>query len=139
MKPLVLPPHYSSRIVNISYLMLVSLATSLFRTLYLCSLCTLAVFITSQLYWRHPTKGRRRLLDMIISASSLLYHIMLATFYVPNPASQIAYFGAVLIGVGCYLIARHLKCKDMSSRLHCLLHIFGNVSNVILYNSLACY
>lgn len=137
MQPLVLPPQYSQRILAVSYIMLISAATAAVYELYWCCLCALSVFTTSQVYWRHPIKGIRRLLDMAVSALSLFYHMFLAWTRVDSRLWRAAYFLAVFCGVSCYLVARQTKSKDASSALHCALHVFGNISNVILYSSLS--
>lgn len=128
---LILPPEFSQRIVFISYLMLVSMSVAFLYELYSCCCCAFSVFLSSQMYWRHPVKGLRRNLDIFISISSLAYHVFLSFW----SSAQGLYLLCVFMGVGCYLSARQTKSKDTSSLLHCLLHFFGNVSNVVLYTT----
>lgn len=160
---LVLPPQFSRRLLASSLLSLVSLASAAYNGCNGCLGCATLVLLTSINYWRHPLFGAfslplappahplalsfpfawlcigvRRNLDILACAGSLAYQLSVAAKGEPGPRN--AYFSSVAAGLGCYGFSRYYsftRCnKDVSSWFHCGLHFFGNVGNLILYDSL---
>lgn len=129
---LVLQPRYSRRILYTSNVIWLSILASVLYEIYTCTLLTLLVWITSVMYWSHPVKGLRRTLDMACTAVSLAYHFYLAS----TAYQQMMYFTIVTIGISFYLLARISDDQNCSSFYHCIMHLCGNISNLVLYSSI---
>jgi hypothetical protein len=103
--------------------------------------CFLAclVLATSINYWRWPVFGTRRTIDMVCAIGSLAYQVLFTSRRTTQRARR-AYVATVIAGSSCYLCARHFSSKrrdfNTSSALHVGLHVFGNLGNVLLYDSL---
>jgi len=136
---LVLPPQYSIRILRISTLTLASIGAAVYNELPLNVCLATTVFLTSVNYWRNPTFGWRRNLDIVCAVGSLSFQAVF-TAYDAALAARHAYWTAVASGGCCYLVGlycgRVLKNFNLSSALHCGVHVCGNVGNLILYDSL---
>ena len=89
-------------------------------------LVPLAVFLTSINYWRRPTPGIRRTLDMIVVCLGGVYQLSY-----PSAAYRIS----VLVCLVCYFVARRRR----SARWHCALHIVANAGNCLLYAQITGY
>jgi hypothetical protein len=131
---LILQPEYSRRIVLISHVIWISILTSASYGLYFCSLLALTVWATSQIYWSYPVKGLRRSLDMACASASLIYHFGLSISSLTKPQ---LYLSLLAVALSFYFLARRAQNQNYSSFYHCLMHIFGNISNLVLYSSLA--
>ena len=139
MAKLVLPPQYSKRILRVSALTLVSISSAIYNELpFNCGLAATVMF-TSVNYWRHPTFGLRRNVDIVCACGALGYQALF-TAYDTTPAGRCAYWLAVAAGGCCYLLAfyngRFLGNLNRASKLHVGVHLFGNLGNVMLYDSL---
>ena len=75
---LVLPPQFSKRIFYMSFFGLASVIAAAYNDCHCCLVCAVCVFVTSINYWRHPTLGVRRNVDMVTCAISLAYQMRLA-------------------------------------------------------------
>ena len=138
---LVLPPQYSRRILIASSVMSASAVSAYYNGCY--DNCVLAVLVlcSSLNYWRHPTFGVRRSFDMLCANGSLAYQV----FYTSQRSecsskARMAYLFTVMCGGTCYFAARRFNFRyrnlNISSALHVCLHLFGNLGNLILYDSL---
>ena len=136
---LVLPPQYSRRILRISALTLASIISASYNGLALNTVLSSTVFFNSVNYWRYPVYGVRRNVDVVCACGSLGYQAII-TAYATTPAARYTYWGAVGAGLCCYLMGRHagrvLGNKNVSSMLHVGVHVFGNLGNLALYDSL---
>lgn len=132
-------PEYSIRLYRTCYLMLVSMYSAWVHGIIDCFALSILVFSTSILYWRFPVDGWRRKLDMICANGSLLYQ----TLYKAPQIEWIPaclYYSMVIFVVIFYRNARFYgrvyHDYDMASRYHMLVHIFGNMGNLVLYQAL---
>ena len=77
---------------------------------------------------------------MIFSNGSVLYQLAYSARFLPTTAAVLAHFASVVIAASCYLAARHFGRNkqdfDRASKCHVLLHVFGNMSNLLLYDAL---
>ena len=135
---------YYSCIYRISFLSFLSSIYAIYCDCYDLAVVPGGVFLTSVNYWRRPTYGWRRNLDMGYVASALIYqnyHAYHSYYYMMNLDQSIAllYLALMLFGIGCYPTSIYLhKKKDIwgSTYVHCLLHVVANVANMVLYNGL---
>ena len=79
---------------------------------------------------------------MVCAIGSLAYQC----FYTSQRTTERAratYWATVAAGGSCYMLGRHFGMArgsfNVSSALHCGLHVFGNVGNLLLYDSLGPY
>ena len=136
---LVLPPQYSQRILYASSLMTASIVSAVYNDCPDNAFLAALVLFSSINYWRHPVLGLRRHFDMVCAIGSLGYQCVYTSQYT-SPTARHLYWGTVLAGGSCYLIGRHFTFKyrafNVSSALHVCLHVFGNLGNLLLYDSL---
>ena len=137
---LVLPQQYSARILRISFLTLASIGSSIYHSQWVNTCLSSLVFFTSVNYWRHPTFGWRRNLDIVCAVGALSYQGIATAYQTKYPGARHIYWAAVSAGLAFYAMAfysgRVLKNLNYSSALHCGVHICGNIGNLILYDSL---
>ena len=93
---LVLPPIYSRRILRASALTLFSVGAAAGNGLPLNCFLASAVFCTSVNYWRWPTLGWRRNIDMCCACGALLYQVVVTSAYT-NDSSRRLYIGLVAL------------------------------------------
>ena len=121
----------------------VSLSTSLLTVssclasahlgLYDCLVTSCSVLFFSVNYWRRPTYGLRRKLDIINTLSGLTYQ--LCTCHVIEHELLCLYVLFTLFGVASYGIGRSLP--GMAGTIaHSGVHLFGNIANFFLYKGL---
>lgn len=137
---MMIPGEYSQRLFYSGMLTIVSVAVSLNLGLYTFSLIGAAVLVNSINYWRYPIAGPRRNIDMAFAIGACLYH-MQASFGLESEPYFTAYWIVTSFALYSYAVARRYGRRhnnpDMASRWHMSLHVFGNVSNVILYLGLS--
>lgn len=97
------------------------------------AVCDLLVGLTSVNHWRDPRLGWRRNADIVAVFFTVATHVRFAVvsraFFAP------AYVVGVAVAATVYLKAKHIGKRDTnaSSLLHCFIHAFGFVMNVVLY------
>ena len=138
MPQLVLPPQYSQRILLASCMMTSSVVSAWINN---CpDNCALAflVLCSSLNYWRHPVYGLRRSFDMLCANGSLAYQLFYTSQFT-SERGRAAYWATVAAGGLCYFLGRRFGRTgnfNVSSSLHCCLHLCGNIGNLLLYDSL---
>ena len=133
-------PQFSYRIFYSSWLSWFSVIGAYYNKLYdnfiLNALCTLFSII----YWYDPIEGYRRKLDIIFINGTLLYQINYTVNLLPTILSLQIYYLSVIIFIFFYICALYFgRIKNdfnLASKCHVLLHIFGNISNLILYDAI---
>jgi hypothetical protein len=132
---LVLPPHLSKYLFRSSFLAIISVIAAVHNQRLDCLICALPLWLTSVNYWRHPTHGLRRHMDIATACSTCVYQLYIA-LEAPGSAPTV-YFMAVACGMGCYANAR---CSAPRSFIGCMwhlgLHLWGNIASVLLYDAL---
>ena len=133
---LMLDQSNSRRVYYSSMLSAISVLAAFHFELYDFTLLAVMVLVNSINYWRHPIPGWRRNLDMICAAGVCWYQ-MFASFNLHSQFFFMGYWIMLAIAIFAYLMARRhgrlYQDFDMASRWHVGLHIFANISNVILY------
>ena len=91
------------------------------------------VFLTSINYWRKPDYSWRRYLD-IAFAHYAMSHQFIKAYNCENARLHylIMFFSALCFPVGVYYYNK--KNFWASTYIHSLIHIFGNVANIVLYS-----
>lgn len=118
---------------KISWISLFSCAFAIYRGYYDLACVPGGVWLTSINYWRRPDYSWRRYMDISYVHLSLIYQIIRA--YHMQYAKP--YYVIVTIGVVCFPISIYFhitKNQWLSTVMHCMVHIFGNISNFVLYS-----
>jgi len=133
MKDLVLEPQYSNFIYKTSYLLSITSLYGFYQQKYDLAAILFCGFLTSVNYWRNPTFGLRRKIDMTAIPIGLIYHALRAyksqyyySYYALNSMCVLFY------PISCYFYNK--KYYWGSTYLHCMVHIFGNASFLVLYS-----
>ncbi len=120
-------------IYNASYISLLSSIYAIYRQHYNLALVPGSVFISSILYWKNPDYSYRRYLDMIVVKTALVYqHYMAYNAEYARMYYTILLFTILSYPVGIYYY--HKKDYWKSTYAHILVHLIGNVGNVVLYS-----
>ncbi len=135
-RPRVVPQKHAKRLFATSFITVVSIWFSAVAGLYDLTAVASAILATSVNYWRCPTYGWRRTIDIYTVSLGLGYQLV--TLVRPAPAEvQLTYAAFLSMGVLCYFMARHSHLRrndtNLSTMWHAGLHLSANVGNVYLY------
>ena len=120
----------SARILLLTSLLTVpSCVLSAHLSLYDCFATSFSVLFFSVNYWRRPTYGLRRNLDIINTLICLMYQLWASRELEPLFIVLYVYF--TLSGMACFLLGY------VDHTVHSGVHVFGNIANVFLYMGLA--
>ncbi len=133
MSKLVLDHQYSNLIYNVCYLLSITCLYGFYQQKYDLAAVLFCGFLTSINYWRNPTFGLRRKIDMTAVPLGLIYHALTAyksqyycVYYTLNSMCVLFY------PASWYFYNK--KYYWVSTYLHCMVHIFGNASFIVLYS-----
>jgi len=129
----ILNPSQYNTIWRVSFIQLFCFIYALHRQHYIIAICPGGVFITSINYWIKPDYSWRRYIDMVYVKSSILYQIIRAY----NAEYCKMYYMTLFISLCFYPVGIYYYNKKMywhSTYTHCLLHITGAMTNIILYS-----
>ena len=92
-----------------------------------------SVLLTSLNYWRQPTYGWRRNLDIACVWTALIYQSVCAyRMSTAVPYYRVMGIASLLYPTSIYLYKK--KCYWGSTYAHSMLHIIANIGNVVLYS-----
>ena len=129
----ILYPAQSKCIWRVSFLSMLSCSYAIRRGHYDLALVPGGVFLTSLNYWRLPTYGWRRNLDMAYVCGALIYqNIRAYKMTTAVPYYHLMCFGSLLYPVSIYLYKKEFYW--WSTYVHCIVHIAGNMANLVLYD-----
>jgi len=128
----VVSPEQAKYIYNISYLCIPVTIYAIYRTHYDLAMVPFGVFLTSINYWYYPTYSWRRTLDTFAVKFSILYQIYRSIV----AENAIMYYVFLSISIIFYQLSNrvHKKHSWLGTIFHSGVHIFGNISNLILYS-----
>ncbi len=130
-KGLAFPPAQSKLIWRLSWLSLFSGLYAFSRGHVDVSFVPLGVWVTSLLFWSKPDLSWRRTLDIVYVQLSLWYQIWRAR----DSQYAFEFYTFTSIGMLCFLFSlTQKKSAWTSALLHGLVHVLGNIGNVILYS-----
>ena len=91
------------------------------------------VFLTSINYWRYPDYSWRRTLDMNYVKLALSYQIVRSY----NSEYATLHVLCMILGVSCFPLSWNYYNNNqiwMSVYIHSMVHVFGNIGNILLYS-----
>lgn len=132
----VLPAKYAKYLYRVSFTSLVSCVFATLRGVYDGALVTAVVFLCSVNYWRRPAYGWRRNIDVCNTLSCLAYQTW-RCFTVAAPYT-LGYLFFTYTGIAFFFLGNHLdKTNQLQGTLaHSMVHILGNIGNIILYRGI---
>ena len=127
------PKKHNSFLYSTAWLSLTSGMFAIYKKHYDLAIVPLGVWLSSILYWHNPVyHSWRRTIDVTVVRTALVYQLWRArSAEYKNP-----YYATVGIACCCYPLSSYFlsqKNYSLSVFSHSLVHIFGNVSNFILY------
>jgi hypothetical protein len=135
---LILEKKYSKWIYYISFNLIIVSMIGFYKTYYMNALSVFSVFLTSINYWKHPIKGFRRNIDMMMVGLSITYN----SFYVYDCVYGHYYIRMIILGIMIYIFSGFLYKKNylgLSTLLHCKVHLLSNIANYLLFTNNICY
>lgn len=126
---------HSKFLWKISFVSILSSVYAVYRKHYMLAPVPAGVFLTSINYWRHPDYSWRRYVDIIFVNFALIYQ----TYYAFSHTAEhldiaLVFMGAAaqfyLFGIYFYIMKRYW----LSAYFHGGLHLFANISNIVLYS-----
>jgi hypothetical protein len=129
----ILYPDQYKLIYNVSFLALGTFCYAVHNGHYDFAICSCSVFFTSINYWRKPTYDWRRYIDMACVKIAFIYHLYRAY----HSRHMVVYYVLTGIATGFYPLGIYYYKKQRywsSTYAHCMLHITGNIANLILYS-----
>jgi hypothetical protein len=91
------------------------------------------LWATSILYWHHPTRTWRRVLDILYVQYTFWYMLYMAW----GSQYAIPYYMLIVLGAPCHPISSYYYAKEQYAEsvfFHGMLHIFASSANIILYS-----
>jgi hypothetical protein len=104
------------------------------RGYYIYALMPATVLFSSLNYWRQPTIGWRRTLDIIIVYSFVVITAIVAF----GTTHELLYFTIFFSGVLCYFLSYVFykdNDHDRATFMHGVVHIFANLGLILLYST----
>lgn len=132
------PKHVSIRMICSSAFMSIAGCYAYYLGFNDFAISVALVVIIAINFWRKPQRGFRRNIDMINTYSSVGYHTYCAYMELDTSLS-LQYWLMEAFGGIIYLTSKSFARKQMmnyDSFFHCLMHVWGTVINVWLYNQL---
>ena len=129
------PKSISRRMLITSCIMSLAAIQAYYYLCYMPSIAVILVVIISINFWRKPTKGARRNLDIFNSISVTLYHMIYALILI-DKETAIYYVFLVLCGSIPYIcskIAAKNGFMNIDSLFHCTMHLWGTCVNCWFY------
>jgi hypothetical protein len=130
---LALPKTQYIFLFRVSNLIITNVLYALHREYYDLAIVPLCVWLSSINYWRKPDYSWRRYLDMACVHIGISYEVYRA--YSLEHGNMFCYI--VFVGCICYIVACYYYQKKkywISTLLHALAHIIGNIGNLYLYS-----
>ena len=127
----VLPPRYSRRLFRSSWLTVISILVSFQLGLYVNTVLTSMVLISSCNYWRNPVFGWSRKFDQV-SVGFVFFCQSWMIQWCSSPY-HVGYALANCLAFSCYYFARCSENQNHSSLCHCMIHVCANAANLSLY------
>tara|TARA_Y100000748_G_scaffold303761_1_gene309991 strand:- start:3152 stop:3559 length:408 start_codon:yes stop_codon:yes gene_type:complete len=127
------PATHAQQFVRLSWLSCLSSLYGFYRGYYDLALVPGGVWLTSYIYWTKNDYSIWRYIDIVYVNIGLGYSLYRAT----ASSNKELYFLIKLIAILFFIGAVYTSKKqllDESFYLHCLLHIVGNIGNIVLYS-----
>ena len=129
----ILPYNQYILIYRFSFITFFTFLYALYMKLYIISIFTGSIFLTSINYWKKPTYSYRRTLDIVVVTTTISCQHYLAY----NSQYQEIYYFLFLIAKILYLLGKYYYNKKeylISTYLHISFQAISNFATIILYS-----
>ena len=130
---LIVSKHHANVFWYLSWISFISSAYAYYRNHLDLYIGPAIVGLTSLNYWRHPVKSWRRNMDIGVVHSVLFYQILRSM----DVTDRHFYWCILGISCACYplsLISEKYNAETLSIVFHAMVHVVGNISNMVLYS-----
>ena len=132
------PKHISKYMLMTSVFMILGAIYAVQCKCYSPSVSVVLTVLLSINYWRKPTKGIRRAIDIANAMFNIFYHWVYAIILLDYEIS-IRYTGMIVIALFLFRCGRW--CTEYGllyydALFHCTLHVYGTVGNCWLYTQI---
>ncbi len=132
---LILPPIYASRLLTSSAVFLFNAIHAYYNNIVDCALIIFICWVNSLNYWRYPTKGFRRNIDITSALFASLHLFFRATELLEDEQIYIYRVGMFTFCIW-YCMALYFTNKNYSSLCHVNLHSTAIIFNGFLFEFL---
>jgi hypothetical protein len=132
----VVPPECASILFRVSFLTGAVFFIAAALQVYDGMVVTAAVFLCSVNHWRNPVYGWRRNIDIANNVICLAYQTWRAVSMSPSKLHYtIGFLMSTYTGVAFFFIGLYLDTINImyGTYAHAVVHIMGNIGNIILY------
>jgi hypothetical protein len=135
----IVEPKYSSILFKTSFLFALNTIYGLYQMMYGrlafndVLITNTLLFITSINYWKKPTYGFRRKLDIFMSLTNIIYNSYTISHH---PKAWICYISIkmLIVSYGFSWYYYNNNNMNLSTFCHAMVHFFGNFGNFIVLN-----
>jgi hypothetical protein len=130
---MIYPASHNNIIWNAAWLSVASGIYAISRNYHDLAIACFSIWLTSMIHWRKPKPNSwRRYIDIAGVGLALSYHIMRSI----GAENMLGYHITLSIGALCYPMSEYFHAKNswISAICHAGVHLFGNISNFILYS-----
>ena len=125
----VVAQEHAKKIYRVSFISLLPTCLSFHYGKYDVMLVPFSVFATSINYWRKPTYGWRRNIDIAAVCGGACFQLC-RVLKCENKHLVLTFMGS---GACCYVMSRCFSTQpSLSTSLHCGVHVFANLALVFL-------
>ncbi|EUD66629.1 hypothetical protein C922_02950 [Plasmodium inui San Antonio 1] len=114
-----------------SFQLSLALIFSLFCKIYYLAFLNIALFLTSIIHWWNPELGLRRTIDMTMTATNFLMHLI-HSFTINSMCFFVCICGGILIVI-LYFVGKRFSYNSYSTVCHLLIHTTGSISSLTIY------
>ena len=130
----ILPKEQYSILYKASYMALAASLYGVYRQHYHVAIVPASIFLTSINYWRHPDYSWRLQLDLAVVRTMVAYQHLMAW----RMEQAIPYYVCAALMIVFYMFGHHNFNKKnywAFTYFHFMVHLSGNIGNVVLYSS----
>jgi hypothetical protein len=131
--PVLYHPKHSRIIWSASWLFFLTSIYAATQGHYDLAIGPAGIFATSLNYWRHPVHGCRRNFDIAVVWMATGYQLTRAL----TAQHSILFYAGYALAFSCYPLSNRLLHSNRhfeSALLHACLHIFSNISSIVLFS-----
>lgn len=132
----VCPFEFACRMLTSSSLLILNVIHGIYCRTFDCAAIIFVSWLTSLNYWRHPTEGMRRIVDLIWNIISVIYHFYCSFDIANGHLYRIGVYSFCLWYIAALYFGRIRNDKNMASLCHVNIHSTAIVFNIWLFPQL---
>ena len=122
---------YNHLLYKSSHITIITVCFAIYNKKLGYAISNATVLVTSLLYWKNPTYGSRRTIDIYAVTTAFVYHTYTST----GTLYSKEYYYFTVLGIVSYIISWKLYYNQYhfySVLFHLFLHVFANMGNIAL-------